>query len=135
MRKNKKYYGLLAGVMALALATPFVGYNIAKADKLYDDVVAWYDFDGGALKNVKGDSQAVAIVKGLGNYDGEVKYDANRDATKDGNSLKLDGGYGLKLNEQNLGENFSVSLWVKPSVQQVENQSVLFLGYHDPEKW
>lgn len=135
MRKNKKYYGLIAGVMALALATPFVGYNIAKADKLYDDVVAWYDFDGGALKNNKGDSQAVAIVKGLGNYDGEVKYDANRDETKDGNSLKLDGGYGLKLNEQNLGENFSVSLWVKPSVQQIENQSVLFLGYHDPEKW
>ncbi|SCZ76783.1 LamG-like jellyroll fold domain-containing protein [Pseudobutyrivibrio xylanivorans] len=135
MRKNKKYYGLLAGVMALALATPFVGYNIAKADKLYDDVVAWYDFDGGALKNVKGGSQAVAIVKGLGNYDGEVKYDANRDETKDGNSLKLDGGYGLKLNQQNLGENFSVSLWVKPETKLVENQSVLFLGYHSPEMW
>ncbi|SDI73534.1 Concanavalin A-like lectin/glucanases superfamily protein [Pseudobutyrivibrio sp. 49] len=135
MRKNKKYYGLLAGVMALALATPFVGYNIAKADKLYDDVVAWYDFDGGALKNIKGDSQAVAIVSGLGEYDGKVKFDANRDETKEGNSLKLDGGYGIKLNQQNLGENFSVSLWVKPETKLVENQSVLFLGYHSPEMW
>ena len=75
MRKNKKYYSLIACVSALALATPFVGYNIAKADKLYDDVVAWYDFDGSALKNVKGGSQAVAIVSGLGDYSGEVKYD------------------------------------------------------------
>ncbi len=135
MRKNKKYYGLIAGVMALALATPFVGYNIAKADKLYDDVVAWYDFDGGALTNVKGGSQAVAIVSGLGDYTGEVKFDANRDSSKEGKSLKLDGGYGIKLNQQNLGENFSVSLWVKPETKLVENQSVLFLGYHNPEMW
>ena len=89
MRKNKKYYGLIACVSALALATPFVGYNIAKADKLYDDVAVWYAFDGSALTNVKGGSQAVAIVSGLGDYSGEVKYDANRDATKEGKSLKL----------------------------------------------
>ena len=135
MRKNKKYYGLIACVSALALATPFVGYNIAKADKLYDDVVAWYDFDGSNLTNVKGGSQAVAIVSGLGEYDGEVKFDDNRDSSKEGQSLKLDGSYGLKLNQKNLGENFSVSLWVKPETKLVENQSVLFLGYHSPEMW
>ena len=135
MRKNKKYYSLIACVSALALATPFVGYNIAKADKLYDDVVAWYDFDGSALTNVKGGSQAVAIVSGLGDYDGEVKFDENRDSSKEGKSLKLDGSYGIKLNQKNLGENFSVSLWVKPETKLVENQSVLFLGYHSPEMW
>ena len=46
MKKNKKFYGLVGGVMALALATPFIAYNVAKADTLYSDVVAWYDFDG-----------------------------------------------------------------------------------------
>lgn len=135
MKNKKKYYGLLAGVMALALAVPFVGVNIAKADTLHRHLVAWYDFNDGTLTNSKGESLAAPIVKGLGSYNGEVKYDANRDENIAGHSLRLDGNYGVKLNTKNLGENYSVSLWVKPEKKVPVNTPVVFVGYHDPELW
>jgi len=135
MKNKKKYYGLLAGVMALALAVPFVGVNIAKADTLHKHLVAWYDFNDGTLTNSKGESLATPIVKGLGNYNGEVKYDANRDENIAGHSLRLDGNYGVKLNTKNLGANYSVSLWVKPEKKVPVNTPVVFVGYHDPELW
>ena len=34
MKNKKKSYGLIAGVTLLALATPFIGASIAKADTL-----------------------------------------------------------------------------------------------------
>ena len=107
MKKNKKFYGLLGGVMALALATPFVAYNVAKADTLYSDVVAWYDFDDQSLTNSKGDDNAEAIVTYLSSYSGDLTYGDDRDSDNtDGHALKL-GDYGIELNEENLGDNFS----------------------------
>ena len=135
MRNKKKFYGLIAGVTLLALATPFIGASIAKADTLHRHLVAWYDFNDGTLTNSKGESLAAPIVKGLGNYNGEVKYDANRDENIAGKSLRLDGNYGVKLNTKNLGENYSVSLWVKPEKKVPVNTPVVFVGYHDPELW
>ncbi len=135
MRNKKKFYGLIAGVTLLALATPFVGVSIAKADTLHRHLVAWYDFNDGTLTNSKGESLATPIVKGLGSYNGEVKYDANRDENIAGHSLRLDGKYGVKLNTKNLGENYSVSLWVKSEKKVPKNTPVVFVGYHDPELW
>ncbi len=135
MRNKKKFYGLIAGVTLLALATPFIGASIAKADTLHKHLVAWYDFNDGTLTNSKGESLATPIVKGLGSYNGEVKYDANRDENIAGKSLRLDGNYGVKLNTKNLGENYSVSLWVKPEKKVPVNTPVVFVGYHDPELW
>ena len=135
MRNKKKFYGLIAGVTLLALATPFIGASIAKADTLHRHLVAWYDFNDGTLTNSKGESLATPIVKGLGSYNGEVKYDANRDENIAGKSLRLDGNYGVKLNTKNLGENYSVSLWVKPEKKVPVNTPVVFVGYHDPELW
>ena len=135
MKKNKKFYGLVGGVMALALATPFIAYNVAKADTLYSDVVAWYDFDGSALTNEKGANNAKAIVTGLVEYDKELSYGADRSSDNtEGHALKL-GDYGLELNEQNLGDNFSVSYWMKPDGTFKENQNIAFLGYNSPEDW
>ena len=68
MKNKKKFYGLIAGVTLLALATPFIGASIAKADTLHRHLVAWYDFNDGTLTNSKGESLATPIVKGLGNY-------------------------------------------------------------------
>ena len=135
MKNKKKFYGLIAGVTLLALATPFIGASIAKADTLHRHLVAWYDFNDGTLTNSKGESLATPIVKGLGSYNGEVKYDANRDENIAGHSLRLDGKYGVKLNTKNLGENYSVSLWVKSEKKVPKNTPVVFVGYHDPELW
>ena len=135
MKKNKKFYGLIGGVMVLALALPLITYNIAKADTLYSDVVAWYNFDDQTLDNIKGDDNAKAIITGLTNYSGSLVYGEDRDSSNtEGHAVKL-GEYGIELNEQNLGDNFSVSLWVKPDGTLNANQSVLFLGYSSPEDW
>ncbi|CUX27388.1 LamG-like jellyroll fold domain-containing protein [Clostridium sp. C105KSO13] len=89
-----------------------------------------YTFEDNVKNNVDG-ANAQAIVRGLGNYAGNIQYGEGRDG---GRAVYLD-GYGLKLNQQNLGENYTVSFWAKPDGTLEANQSVLFLGYHNPEKW
>ena len=74
---------------------------------------------------------ASPIVKGLEAYTGDVSYQEGKDG---GQAVRL-GDYGLKLNKANLGQNFTVSLWLKPDGTFASNQSVLFLGHHSPEKW
>ena len=95
-------------------------------------MVASYDFDDQTLNNSKSEGDvAQAIVTGLNNYTGTVTYGEGRNG---GKAVKL-GDYGLKLNKQNLGDNFTVSLWLKAEGRIANNQSVMFLGYHNPEKW
>lgn len=131
MKLNKKFYGLMAGIMALALASPLV-INMAKADSLDDGIVAKYSFDNESLQNLGGDNQATAIVTGLSNYSGTVAYTTGRSGSD--KAIKT-GDYGLKLNEENLGENYTVSLWMKPDGNTVANGAVLFLGDSNPERW
>lgn len=94
--------------------------------------VASYSFEDG-LVNAEGaeTDTASAVVTGLGSYNGEVAYD--EDGFK-GSAVRL-GDYGLKLNKENLGENFSVSMWLNSDSTFPENQVLMFLGYHDPQKW
>lgn len=87
--------------------------------------VAVYDFEDGAGENTQ------ALVKGLGAYNGEIQYAEGKDSEK---AVKL-GSYGLKLNQENLGETYTVSMWVKPDGTIKTNTPVIFLGYHNPEKW
>lgn len=63
-------------------------------------------------------------------YSKDVVYEEG----KSGKAVRL-GDYGLKLDEENLGKEYTVSAWVKPDGTLAENQNVLFLGYHNPEKW
>lgn len=50
-------------------------------------------------------------------------------------AIRLNDNYGLKLNKENLGDSFTVSLWVKPDGVLKENEVITFLGYNDPEQW
>lgn len=135
MRKNKKYYGLIACVSALALATPFVGYNIAKADKLPiisaiaeklnrdDSLVAHYDFENGI-------GDAKAIKQGLGVYDGDLSF-VNGPSGK----AIATTGYGIDLGNKVQGTEFTLSYLVKPNKSQANNQVMMLMGYHAPEHW
>ena len=134
MRRNKLFYGFLAGALMLTsvvgpwpvMAAPQNGNTLA------DGLVASYAFDDGTLNNsVTENDTASPIVKGLEAYTGDVSYQEGKDG---GQAVRL-GDYGLKLNKANLGQNFTVSLWLKPDGTFASNQSVLFLGYHSPEKW
>ena len=90
--------------------------------------IAEYTFEDSIADN-NGD-EASAVVTGLGAYSGDVKYEAGFR----GEAVRL-GDYGLQLNKKNLGENFTVSMWVKPDGTFAENQVLTLLGYHDPEQW
>ena len=129
MKRNKLISGLLAG--ALMLSTVLVPAKVqAKNVDLKSGLVASYSFDDRSLSSSTG-AAATAVVTGLGAYEGSLTYENDRSS---GKAVRL-GDYGLKLNRQNLGENFTVSLWLKPDGTLAENQSVLFLGHHNPEKW
>lgn len=134
MRNKKKFYGLIAGVTLLALATPFVGVSIAKADGLKDllkltsigsdeSLVASYDFENGI-------GDAKAIVKGMGAYNGEITYvDGINGKAVDFNDFGLD--LGNKVN----GTDFTITYSVCPDKTQAENQVMMLLGYHNKEHW
>lgn len=97
---------------------------------LDDRLVASYDFEGNLNNAVEGGAQAQALVTGLGTYNGAITYGEG----KDGQAVKL-GNYGLKLNQNDLGTEYTVSMWVKSDKALAGNQVMLFMGYHDPEKW
>lgn len=122
MKNKKKFYGLIAGVTLLALATPFVGVSIAKAD-MFQGLVASYDFKDGI-------GDAKAIVKGMGAYNGEITYvDGINGKAVDFNDFGLD--LGNKVN----GTDFTITFSVCPDKTQAENQVMMLLGYHDKEHW
>ena len=129
MKRIKLISGLLAG--ALMLSSVVVPAKVqAKNVDLKSGLVASYSFDDRSLSSSTG-AAATAVVTGLGAYEGSLTYENDRSS---GKAVRL-GDYGLKLNRQNLGENFTVSLWLKPDGSFSKDQSCLFLGYHDPEKW
>ena len=129
MKRIKLISGLLAG--ALMLSSVVVPAKVqAKTVDLESGLVTSYSFDDSSLSDSTG-AAATAVVTGLGAYEGTLTYESDRNNGKAVHS----GDYGLKLNSQNLGENFTVSLWLKPDGAFLKDQSCLFLGYHDPEKW
>ena len=131
MKHSKFISALLAGAMVFT-STSLPGDLQASAQgvDLDDGLVAAYSFDGETLADERGGSDASAIVTGLNAYSGTPVYEDG----KEGKALRL-GDYGLKLNREDLGDNFTVSLWLNWDGSVVYNQSVLFLGYHNPEKW
>lgn len=128
--KSKKFIsGLLAGAMVL---TSVATFGVSEAEAAGEDgLVAYYTFED-SLANTPGDNNATAIVTGLGNYTEGVVYE--NEGFKD-KAIRL-GDYGLRLNPQNLGENFTVSMWLKADGTFAENQVLACLGYHEnPENW
>ncbi len=132
MMRKRLLSVLLTGALMVSTLMPGMAVSAAETKSAEDSLVASYDFDNETLDNsVKEGDAAKAIVTGLGDYSGAVKYGAGREG---GKAVRL-GDYGLQLNQKNLGDNFTVSLWLKPEGTIANNQSVLFLGYHNPELW
>lgn len=97
--------------------------------------VATYPFDDQTLDNASSDDaddKATAVYTGLSEYTGDVLYETGM-ASK-GYAVRI-GEHGLKLNQKNLGTDFTVSMWIKLDQACSENQVLLFMGYHNPENW
>ena len=93
MRRNKLFYGFLAGALMLTsvvgpwpvMAAPQNGNTLA------DGLVASYAFDDGTLNNSVTENDAASpIVKGLEAYTGDVSYQEGKDG---GQAVRL-GDYG-----------------------------------------
>ena len=127
--KSKKFIsGLLAGAMVLTSVFT-TGWTEAEAAE-EDSLVASFSFED-ALTDSQGGDGAAMIVSGLGAYrDGNPTFEEGFE----GKAVRL-GDYGLKLNKTNIGDNFTLSMWVKPDGIFKENQVVAFLGFHNPEQW
>ena len=134
MKKKKRMAACLAGALVMSsVIVPGQASVKAEGKSLTEGLVASYDFNDGQLANgVDGQGQAKAIVTGLKDYSGQPVFEAG-DKDK-GQAIRL-GEYGLQLNQKNLGDNFTVSMWLKPDGVFDKNEAVLFLGYHSPEKW
>lgn len=132
MKRKKILPVVLTGAMVLTSAAMPTAVSAAPEEKdLTDGLIAAYSFDDKTLNNsVSENDSASAITTGLKNYTGDPLYESG----KEGQAVRL-GDYGLKLNKENLGKNFTVSMWLQPDAALKDNQSVLFLGYHSPEKW
>ena len=90
----------------------------------YDNyLVASYNFEDGI-------GDAKPIVKGLGAYDGELKFVNGAN----GKALLTD-GYGIDLGNKVQGTDFTISFLAKPAATQGENQVMMLMGYHAPEHW
>lgn len=134
MKKKKRMAACLAGALVMSsVIVPGQASVKAEGKSLTEGLVASYDFNDGQLANgVDGQGQAKAVVTGLKDYSGQPVFEAG-DKDK-GQAVRL-GEYGLQLNQKNLGDNFTVSMWLKPDGVFDKNEAVLFLGYHSPEKW
>ena len=128
--KSKKFVsGLLAGAMVLTSVFT-TGWTEAEAAE-EDTLVASYSFENGLANDAGEDGDlADTVISQMGDYSGEPVYEEGRS----GQAVRL-GDYGLKLNKANLGDNFTVSLWVKPDGVLRENEVIAFLGYNNPEQW
>ena len=130
MRYKKIVSGLLA--CAMVVTSAFAG-NVAtvkaEGETALPTPVAEYDFNGTLGE---GENAGKAVVTKLGDYDGEVVYEAGR--VEGDQAVKL-GDYGIKLAPANLGSDYTVSVWLKPDGTLNGNQAVFFVGYHEPEKW
>ncbi len=134
--KLKRFSNKLTAVV-VATALVFGGISVysvrrAMADTLDDGRVAYFTFED-TLNDQAGGNAATPKLQGLGDYTGTVTYQDGRDV-RAGKAVKLS-GFGLKLNHQNVGETYTLSMWIKPDGTIGNNSSVAFLGYHDPERW
>lgn len=127
MKFQKSVSGLLTcGMIATAICTgSFTQVNAATQP----EPVVSYDFNSKELED--GVSKR---IKELKSYDGDTEFDTGRSGSDSDKAVKL-GNYGLELPQKNLGNTYTVSLWVKPTSSLKTFSPVLFLGYHDPEKW
>lgn len=137
MRFKKIVSGLLAG--ALVVTSMFTGNVVsAKAEGAAVEPIATYNFNAtdSSSDGTLGDGVTLiaTTASALNPYSGTPVYGQGRSGDSNDKAIKT-GNYGLKLDHTNLGSEYTVSLWVKPDGTIAGNTNVLFIGYHDPEKW
>jgi len=147
-----KYKKIVSGLLACAMVvTSAFSGNVTTAKAAEQPTpIATYDFNAaqdavspeiGTLKEgvdlVLG-SKAGANTDELKKYEGNAQYGVGRSG-KTGDCAVKTGAYGLmlpKADYSSIGTEYSVSMWIKSSSNAMpENQQILFLGYHSPEKW
>ncbi len=133
MKFKKFVSGLLA--CAMVVTSVFTGnVTTAKAEGpaartvTPEDAVGTYNFDG-----TLGDG-VVLQTKGLNPYSGDAVYGQGKTDFVDDKAVRT-GTYGMKLPHTNLGTTYTVSAWLKAESSIPENTAMLFVGYHNPEKW
>lgn len=125
MRKGKKIF---AGMLTAALAIQGVFPAAVLAAPASDSPKPIISLDF----NDESYGTATPLKIGLSDYTGVVTYEEGRT----GKAIKLD-GYGLRLNQKNVGQNYTVSMWIKHDSVLKENQHILTLGHGNAssENW
>ena len=114
MKCKKLFSAFLAAVVTTVTVLPGTGTlqaNAAAAPSPLKTFSFENDLDGSTMQT----------YQNAGTYTGEAVYEDG----KAGKAIRL-GDYGLKLNVGNVGENYSVSLWVNPSEALKEHGALLF---------
>ena len=136
MKKN-----FLRKALSITLAAAFVATSIpgtalisnAAVNKITPPTPVYqYDFED-KLTESQGSIEAEPKALAMGEYNGEISYDTGRDG--EGKSVNLGGQYGLDLNLNNVGTEYTISLWMKPVANVANNGAVLFMVYNNPENW
>ncbi len=136
MKMKKLVSGLLA--CAMVVTSVFTG-NVtavkaespAAAPRLVspDEPIAYYNFDSGTL-----DGDFTKIAAGNADSNANLVFEAGKTGKDGDKSIKL-GDYALRL-DGNIGESYTVSVWVKSNVDTVGNNGAIFLlGLDNPEDW
>nr|MCR4744000.1 family 43 glycosylhydrolase [Lachnospiraceae bacterium] len=87
-----------------------------------------YDMDGELPEGTE------VLNKGLKEYTGDLEYGEGHSGESTDKALKT-GKYGVKLPDTNVGDEYTVSFWMKQDGHSVTNTPTVFLGNNDPERW
>ncbi len=138
-----KYKKIVSGLLACAMVvTSVFSGNVTTAKAAEQPTpIGTYDFNAaqGAVSPeigtlATGVKKLKAAKNTLDEYTGDAVYGQGRSENVGDCAVKI-GDYGLELPHKNVGTQYTVSMWVKPTQDVAENQQILFIGYHDPERW
>lgn len=135
MRFKKIISGLLVG--ALAVTSVFTGnVTTAKAEVTAEAPKYSFDFNAESLNSTVSPDDALTVVE-AGNAASTAApvYETGRSGEAGDKSVKL-GSYALSL-PGNIGENYTVNVWMKSNVDTIANNNAIFLlGAGDPnQEW
>lgn len=135
MRFKKIISGLLVG--ALAVTSVFTGnVTTAKAEVTAEAPKYSFDFNAESLDSTVSPDDALTVVE-AGNAASTAApvYETGRSGEAGDKSVKL-GSYALSL-PGNIGENYTVNVWMKSNVDTIANNNAIFLlGAGDPnQEW
>lgn len=125
--RRKVLAGVIAATMTVTAGTvPSTVYAEDNSANEDERIVASLNFDDESV------GDASAVTKSWADYTGNITYEEGRS----GKAVRLD-GYGLRLNQKNVGAEYTVSMWMKHDSVLAENQQILFLGHGDgsSENW